>query len=301
MTYEIEMLADVKARVGEGPVWDPSRQLLIWTDIQTGRLFEYDPASGENRNIYQGVYVGGTAVNKQGGLLLATWEGIGLWREGGEIAYIHKGILRGMQMQFNDVSADPGGRFFAGTYYWPEATGTLYRFDPNGSIHIVQDGVALSNGIGFSPDLKTMYYTDSAVRTIYAYDYDASSGDVSNRREFVVLPETEGITDGMTVDAEGFVWSAIWGGGCVIRFDPDGREERRISFPATQTASCMFGGADLNELYVTTAWSGTGEPPAGFEPAGYDYSAHRGGELYRVRLDIQGKPEFEADFPWPDA
>ena len=198
-------------------------------------------------------------------------------------------------MQFNDVSADPSGRFFAGTYYWPNGTGTLYRFDPDGSINIVEDDISISNGIGFSPDLKTMYHTDSIPRTIYAYDYDVSSGNVSNRREFTSLPESEGITDGMTVDADGFVWSAIWGGGCVIRFDPDGHEERRITFPAKQTSSCGFGGADLNELYVTSAWSGTGDPPVGFEPRGYDYSAHRGGELYRVKLDIQGKPEFEVD------
>ncbi len=299
MAYHIEMLADVKARVGEGPVWDPRRQVLLWTDIQTGRLFEYDPATGENRKFYQGGYVGGLAVNKQGGLLLATWEGIGLWREGGDIAYIHKGILRGRNLQFNDVTADPRGSFFAGTYFYPDALGTLYRFDPDGAIHIVQDGVAISNGMGFSPDLKTFYHTDSVPRTIYAHDYDPETGNVSNRRDFVVLPDTEGIPDGMTVDAEGFVWSANWSGGCVIRFDPDGKEERRIEFPAKQTSSCMFGGKDLNELYVTTAWAGTGEPPVGFEPAGYDSSAHRGGELYRVKLDIQGKPEFETDFPWP--
>lgn len=299
MSYQVEMLADVRARVGEGPVWDPKRQVLTWTDIQTGRLFEFDPATGINRKIYQGPYVGGTAVNRTGGLLLATWEGIGLWREGEEITYIHKGILRGRQLQFNDVSADPGGRFFAGTFYGGSPPGTLYRFDPDGSIHPVQDGVGISNGIGFSPDLRTMYHTDSTKRTIYQYDYDQTSGDLSNRRKLVVLPDTEGIPDGLTVDADGFIWSANWGGGCVIRFDPDGAEERRIHFPATQTSSCMFGGADLNELYVTTAWNGTGEPPTGMEPRGYDSNAHRGGELYRVRLDIQGKPEFETDFPWP--
>lgn len=299
MAYQVEMLADVKARVGEGPVWEPKRQVLLWTDIQTGRLFEYDPASGENRKTYQGGYVGGLAVNKQGGLLLATWEGLGLWQEGDEIAYIHKGVLRGRDMQFNDVIADPRGSFFAGTFYYPEAKGALYRFDPNGAINIVEDGVNISNGMGFSPDLKTFYFTDSVPHTIYAYDYDTGSGDVSNRREFVVVSNTLGIPDGMTVDSEGFVWAAIWGGGCVIRFDPDGKEERRIEFPAKQTSSAMFGGKELNELYVTTAWSGTGEPPTGLEPDGYDFSAHRGGELYRVKLDIQGKPEFEADFPWP--
>ena len=107
----------------------------------------------------------------------------------------------------------------------------------------------------------------------------------------------------MTVDADDHVWSANWGGGCVIRFDPDGVEERRIHFPATQTSAPMFGGEDFSDLYVTTAYNGTGDPPGGLEPDGYDFNAHRGGELYRVRLGdhgIHGKPEFEANFKWAD-
>jgi D-xylonolactonase len=106
----------------------------------------------------------------------------------------------------------------------------------------------------------------------------------------------------MTVDAEGFVWSANWGGGCVIRFDPDGKEERRIRFPATQTSAVAFGGPDLTDLYVTSARAGTGEPPSGLEPIGYDFSAHRGGELYRIRdVGVKGKQDFETRFAWPAA
>ncbi|MBI4304859.1 MAG: SMP-30/gluconolactonase/LRE family protein, partial [Chloroflexi bacterium] len=178
------------------------------------------------------------------------------------------------------------------------APGTLYRFDPpNGDVAVVADGIGISNGMGFSPDLKTFYHTDSTVRTIWAYDYNVRTGAVSHKREFVKMPKTEGIPDGMTVDSEGFVWAALWYGGAVVRFDPYGKEERRIRFPVTQTSSVMFGGKDMNELYVTSAWNGTGEPAGGLEPSGYDLRAHRGGELYRVKLDIQGKPEFETDFP----
>ena len=106
--------------------------------------------------------------------------------------------------------------------------------------------------MGYSPDESIMYYTDSSVRTIYAYDYDRATGSVSNRRDFVKLPDTAGVPDGMTVDSEGYVWTAVWFDGCIVRFDPDGVEERRIALPAIQTSSVMFGGPDLTDIYVTT-------------------------------------------------
>ena len=121
-----------------------------------------------------------------------------------------------------------------------------------------------------------------------------------NKRVFATIPSDWGIPDGMTVDAEGFVWSAIWYGGMVVRLDPDGKEERRVEIPAAQTSSAMFGGKDLNELYVTTAAFGTGSSElTGWEPAGFSPDSYRGGDLYRVKLDIQGKPEFVTDFAWP--
>jgi sugar lactone lactonase YvrE len=296
MAYKTEMIADFKTRVGEGPVWDPKRQILNWTDIQTGRLFEYDPSTGKSRKIYQGEYIGGYANNKQGGFVVASWSGIGLWREGEEITYIHQGALHGMPLQFNDVTAGPGGQFYAGTYYEDGRRAKLYMFDPDGGITIVQEDIGTSNGLGFSPDLSTSYYVDTQQKRIWAYDFDAASGAFSNRRDLILFEGEEGFPDGMTVDSEGFIWQAMWGGGCVIRIDPDGKEERRVRFPATQTSSAMFGGKDLNELYVTTAWNGTGEN----SPGTYDGAAHRGGELYRVKLDVQGKAEFETDFAWPE-
>jgi len=299
MEYNIEMLADPNSIVGEGPVWDWRRERLLWTDIRTGRVFDYDPASGVNEQIHSGVFVGGLAVNAQGGLTLGTWEGVMLWRSDDDYAWLHHDTYEGRRLQFNDCSTGPDGSFFAGTMLEDGSPGTLFRFFPDGSVEIVADGVGVSNGMGFSPDLRTFYHTDTRPKIIYAYDHDPETGRITNRREWVKVPDTEGGPDGMTVDAEGFVWSANWGSGCVMRFDPDGKEERRINFPATQTSSVMFGGKDLNELYVTSAYTGTGEPPTGRERPGYDFSANRGGQLYRVKVDIQGKREFETDFAWP--
>jgi D-xylonolactonase len=166
---------------------------------------------------------------------------------------------------------------------------------------VLAEGVSISNGMGWSPDLKTFYYTDSTPKQVYAYDYSPRKHTISNKRVFVQLGDDLGVPDGMTVDAEGFVWSANWGGGCVIRFDPDGKEERRIEMPATQSSSVMFGGPDFTDIYVTSANAGTGEPPGQFMPKGYDNSKHRGGELYVIRQDeVRGKPEFEADLKWPE-
>ncbi len=297
-----EMIADVKAVVGEGPVWDPATQRLYWSDIRTGRLFQYTPSRKEHVQIHSGIFVGGLAVNKQGGLTLGTWEGVMLWRSDRDWKWLHhEPPLPGKpsKYQFNDCKAGPDGSFYAGSYYDNSPNGKLFRFRPDGKVDIVAERIGVSNGMGFTTGLRTFYHTDSAARTVYRYDYNPRTHVLSNRRVFVTLPKTEGVPDGMTVDAEDHVWAATWGGGCVIRFDPDGKEERRIKFPATQTASVMFGGRDLSDIYVTTASFGAGSPPSGLEPKGYDFNAHRGGELYRVRSNIKGKPEFETNFSWP--
>ncbi|MEE8362946.1 MAG: SMP-30/gluconolactonase/LRE family protein [Dehalococcoidia bacterium] len=298
MDYRIEMVAAENALVGEGPLWDAGRRVLYWTDIRTGRVFRYDPATGENATTHRGVYVGGLAVNRNGGLLFGTWEGVQLWRSDDDYQWVHHGPT----YQFNDVTAGPRGELYAGSYFDGAQPGVLYRFEPDGRVEVIADGLGISNGMGFTTDLRTFFHTDSTAHTIYAYDHDPDSGAMTNKRDFVRLDTSEGIPDGMTVDADDHVWSAVWGGGIVIRFDPDGVEERRIEFPATQTSAPMFGGEDLTDLYVSTAYNGTGQPPSGDEPPGYDFSAHRGGELYRVNLSdqgIRGKPEFTTDFAWP--
>jgi D-xylonolactonase len=157
---------------------------------------------------------------------------------------------------------------------------------------VVDEGIEIANGLGFSPDNRTLYFADSARRVIFAYDVDASSGDLSRRRIFVQVPRDEGLPDGLTVDRKGFVWCAQWYGSQVVRYDPEGRVERRIALPVRQVSSVIFGGDDLSDLYVTTA----ADPwPSPLAPAGYDASAaDQGGSLYRIRLDVQGRSDFPA-------
>ena len=184
---QIEMLAEEHALVGEGPVWDPKTSVLYWTDIRGGRYFRYDPATGVNETIHNGIFVGGAAVNKNGGLTFGTWEGVMLWRSDSDWQWLHHEPEMRDQMQFNDVTAGPDGSFYAGSYFEDAPRGELMRFKPDGSHEIIADGLGISNGMGFSPDLTVFYHTDSLAGEIYAYDYHAADHTLSNRRIFVKL------------------------------------------------------------------------------------------------------------------
>ena len=298
MEYHVEKLAAENALVGEGPVWDIESQSLYWVDIQGGRFWNFDPSTGANTLMHEGYNVAGVTRNTRGGLTVGTWEGVQLWNSDDDFVWLHRGEIDGRPIKLNDLTVGPDGSLYGGSGHLDSCT--LFRFKPDGTAEIIDDGIELCNGMGFSPDLRTFYSTDTPKHEIYKWDHNLLTGEISNKKIFATIPVDWGIPDGMTVDAEGFVWSAIWYGGMVVRFDPDGKEERRVEFPAAQTSSAMFGGKDLNELYVTTATSGTGDPElTGWEPPGFKLDSYRGGDLYRVKLDIQGKPEFITDFGPP--
>ena len=295
MSYEIELVASENAIVGESPLWNVERQILYWTDIFGGRFWEFNPATGGNRQIHDGEFIAGIALDSAGGLTIGTLEGVKLWHSDEDWKWLFRGDVDGREIKLNDVIASPDGSLVGGSGHLESCT--VFQFKPDGNAEIVDDGLGLCNGMGFSPDLSTFYSTDSLAREVYQWQYNRKSGTFSNKRLFATIDQTLGLPDGLTVDSEGFVWLAVWYGGTVVRFDPDGSEERRIDFPATQTSCPMFGGRDLNELYVTTAYTGTdSRKPVWREPEGYNFNAHRGGELYRVKLDIQGKPEFRTAF-----
>ncbi len=276
-----ELIADYECVVGEGPLWHPTEQRLYWTDIPTGRIFRYDPATGTHEQCYQGEVVGGFTIQADGALLLFMAQGaIKVWRES-ELTTIIDEIPDERESRFNDVIADPAGRVFCGTMPTEDRPGRLYRLDTDGTLTQLLDSITCSNGLGFTPDRKQMYYTDSFKHEIYLFDYDQGSGNITNRRVFVRTPADGGLPDGLTVDAEGCVWSARWDGGCLVRYTPDGGEVLRIPFPAQKVTSVTFGGVDYAHIYVTTA--------------GGDDKARNGpgaGALFQLDLGIQGVPEF---------
>ncbi len=276
-----ELIADVRCVVGEGPLWHAAEGKLYWGDIVGQTLYRYEPGTGTHETVFVGETVGGFTIQADGALLLFGAGGsIRIWRAG-VLETVVAEIPAERAGRFNDVIADPEGRVFCGTMPSSGELGRLYRLDRDGTLTEVLDGIDISNGMGFTPDLTGMYHTDTFGRTITLFDYDRASGDLSNKRVFVTVPEGEGFPDGMTVDAEGFVWSARWDGGALVRYSPTGEEVRRIAFPARKVSSVTFGGVDYADAYVTTA----GGEDRTIEGTG-------AGALFRVRLGVGGRAPF---------
>jgi sugar lactone lactonase YvrE len=279
-----ELVADYQCHIGENPLWHPMEQRLYWTDITRGKLFRYDPATGYHEQCYSGAPVGGFTLQADGALLLFMERGaIAKWRDG-RLDYVVEEIPGELENRFNDVIADPVGRVFCGTVSMPVGTrpGRLYRLDTDGSLHLLLEGIQVSNGMAFTPDRRHLYYTDSNSCHIYLFDYDDKTGALTHQRVWLRTPDGAGVPDGMTVDAQGYVWSARWDGSALYRYTPSGVEEQRIEFPAKKVSSVTFGGEDLSDIYVTTALTDSSKAEEG---AG-------AGALFRLRLGIRGLPEF---------
>jgi sugar lactone lactonase YvrE len=173
-----------------------------------------------------------------------------------------------------------------------DGNGRLVRIDVDGSITEICDGVMIPNGMEFTPDYRRMYFTDSKAHQIYRFDYQQRTGNLSNRKVFATIPENLGLPDGMAVDADGFVWTAIWFGGCLKRFAPDGTLDREVRFPVKQISSIAFAGPHLEYAYGTSAASAESDA---LRPTSYDLNAPRGGGLYRLRIDgVYGRPAFRS-------
>lgn len=291
----LSVIADERNLCGESPIWDVEHQQLFWTDCVGLKFFRYDWSTEKHRTLKTGLEINGYALAQPTGFVVTNNSGIWRW-DGKEILAKIIDHAEGSKCQMNDCIADPRGRLISGSWFYESSgdypLGKLISVERDGSGHILDEGFHLANGLGFSPDNKTLYLADSAARTIFAYDYDLVRGTVANRRVFVKVPSTSGLPDGLTVDAEGFVWSAEWYGSCIVRYDPDGKLERRIGTPAKQTSSLAFGGPDLTDIFITSAGKSEKMP---IMPPGYDPDhGYIGGALYRINLGIQGKPEFKA-------
>jgi len=277
------MIANYDCICGEGPLWHPLEKKLYWADIASARVFRYDPHSETHEQVIDGKVLGGFTIQADGKLLLFGDNGsVRTWHDG-VIESVIESIPGEEGARFNDVIADPEGRVFCGTLPGKGHLGSLYRLDRDGSVTKLVGGIGCSNGMGFTAGLTQMYYTDSTVGRIYLFDYDRATGALSNQRDFVsVDPATEGLPDGMTVDAEGNVWSARWDGSAVFKYAPDGRELARIELPARKITSVIFGGDDLADLYITTAIGDKGKAGEG----------EGAGGLFVLRPGVRGVPEF---------
>jgi len=280
-----EHLLSIGNKLGEGPLWHAAEHALYWVDIEGESFHRYLTKKDKIETFPVGQPVGCLAFRVNGGLVLGLRDGIGFWDlDTQSIEILASPEVDRKGARFNDGRVDSKGRFWAGTL-GEDNQSKLYRFDPDKSIHTMETGITISNGMGWSPDDLIMYYTDSALRVIYAYDFDPESGEIENRREFVRVPLTEGFPDGLTVDSEGFIWSAQWDGWQVTRYDPDGKVERAIPLPVQRPTSCTFGGPLLDQLFITSAWTGLSESDRREQPFA--------GDLFMLQTEIKGKNEEE--------
>ena len=281
--YEVEHILTTGNNLGESPQWTVEERALYWVDIMQGTIYRFWPAKGTYEVFNTGIPVGALSFRASGGLILATRDGFARWdSKSNKLNFIADPEADNERSRFNDGKVDRQGRFWAGTMIQgsSKAVNSLYRLDPDGTVHTMETGIVLSNGLGWSPDDKTMYFNDSGKNVIYAYDFNAESGSISNRRTFVQLPEGEIIPDGLTVDREGYVWCVLFRGYKIIRYDPEGKIAREIRMPTCFTTSCIFGGDNMDELYVTTAWRENRDKQAPFA-----------GDLFRIQTDVKGLPE----------
>ena len=252
-----ELVTDVKAILAEGPCWDADKQLLYWVDIIGKKVHIYDPESKTDKSVSVPGRVGTVVPRKSGGFVIAMENGFYFMDEkAGSLTLIAQAESGLPQNRFNDGKCDPAGRFWAGTMNTEErkGTGSLYCMGADLQARKVFGDVKVSNGITWSPDFKTMYYIDSPTREVAAFDFDTDTGNISNKRVVVRIPEGGGVPDGMTSDVEGMLWVAQWDGWQVSRWNPNtGELLQTVPIPAARVSSCVFGGPNLDELYITTA------------------------------------------------
>jgi sugar lactone lactonase YvrE len=287
---DVACVVKAHAIIGEGPVWSVREQRLYWVDIAEKKAHVFNPADGSNQTFELPDLVTSATPRKSGGLVLTLRKSLAFFDP-----LTHKlDILPDAEPdkpgnRFNDAKCDRQGRLWGGTMGnvdWDSPVGSLYRFDGNRKLTRMEEGICCSNGLGWSPDGTTLYFAESFRHKIHAYDFDPATGNIARRRLFASLEgKGSAFPDGLTVDAEGFVWSAQPVFGRLVRYDPKGGIERIIELPVSRGTSCMFGGPDLDVLYVTTMRGALSEEELASEPLA--------GSLLALRPGVRGIAETE--------
>ena len=287
---QIDVVVKHTCTLGEGPVWDAKRKVICWIDILMGEIHEYSPEQKTHRTIQVHQMIGSAAICTNGNFIAALQNGFGfIDRTSGEVRIFSDPEENLPKNRFNDGKCDPEGRFWAGTMSLSEEdpTGSVYVAGKDLSIAKKIEGVTISNGMAWSRDEQIFYYIDTPTLEVVAYDYDKSTGHISNKRIVIRIPKQDGYPDGMTIDNEGMLWIGHWNGWQVARWDPvKGEKLYHIPLPVANVSSCTFGGEDLEDLYITTAKKGLTEDQLQKQPLA--------GSLFVVRnCGFKGMPAFE--------
>lgn len=283
-----ELVLDARAKLGEGALWDEHTQQLYWVDILGSQLHRYTPATDTDEVFSVGQHVGTVVLRESGGVMLAVKDGFARFDLDTETLDIITNPEKDIDgNRFNDGKADPAGRFWAGTmaYNALPYAGSLYCLEVDGTVSKKESDVTISNGIVWTSDHKTMYYIDTTPKVITAFDYDKATGNISNGRIVVKVPDDMGSPDGMAIDSKGQLWVAHWGYGAVVCWCPKtGEKMTEISVPASQVTACAFGGEDFKTLYITTARNNLSAEQLQKEPFA--------GGLFLAQTDVVGLPSY---------
>ncbi len=282
----MELVVDSKAMLGEGPCWDAERNKLYWVDIEGHRVHIYNPELDEDSVIDVGEYVGIMVPRVSGGFIVTLQHGFYHFDPLSETMSLIQEVEGDIVTnRFNDGKCDAYGRLWAGTMdiNYSRRSGALYCIDSSLTVRKILEGITISNGLGWSPDNKHMYFIDTPTRQVVRFDFDLPSGTVNNGR--VILNIDEGYPDGMCVDEEGMIWIAHWGGSKITRWNPDlGTLLDEIILRTSNVTSCTFGGKDLSDLYITTARSGLSVDVLASQPSA--------GGLFRQTTLVKGQPSY---------
>jgi len=255
----VRVLLPAQAELGEGAIWNPHDEKLYWVDIEGQALHIFDPATGHDRQLATNSRVGTVVPAEPGFVLVALQSGIHRMDTAtGTLTQLTAPL--DSNVRFNDGKCDPAGRFWVGTLVLDDSHGgaVLYRLDADHRLRLVLDQVTISNGLIWTADRQTMYYIDTPTQTVQAFDYADATGAITNGRVVIRIPD--GAPDGMTIDADGNLWIALWGGGRVVCYDPrTGALLHTVPVPAPNPSSCAFGGPELKTLFITTARQGLSE------------------------------------------
>jgi sugar lactone lactonase YvrE len=257
-SFTAQVLCRAEDVLGEGPLWDHRSGHLLWIDIIRGIVHSWSAADGLRELVRAELLIGSIALTGQADLLLATSQGLVRWIASSGDLQLLLNPIAGQGVRFNDGRVDAAGRFWVGTMaldpsHYADSVGTLYRFDPDGRLYVMEEGLTISNGLDWSPDGRTLYLTDTMRRLIYAYEFDVHSGTLGRRRIFLSTAEKDGHPDGLVVDAGGDVWSACFGGHGICRYDAGGHLLEKVCVPVSCPTALTFGGADCATAFVTTS------------------------------------------------
>lgn len=285
MNSSVELAFRIKASVGEGPLWESKSQRLLWIDVLEGKVFTFNPSNQSNSEIGIGKHVGSIALTDSEKILAAAKDEIvSIDFNSSSVTSILR-VIFDDNFRFNDGRVDARGRFIVGSMGYQPLPGTasLYSYTFPEDIETIIDKVGLSNGLCWSQDNKSFYYIDTLAAEVAQFSYDLENGKVSNRKSLIKFEKSQGAPDGMTIDREGNLWVAFWGGGCIRRFSPAGKVISVHELPVSQATSVAFGGEKMNQLFITSASYSLNQDKFAREPLA--------GSLFVMETDTQGFPE----------